>query len=184
MDFMTAPNLPLENMDERHDGLTSNVAGYYYDAARVCLDRHHSSPIEFALWNEKEESKTRLEWVPADDKIRRAYANEIDATEAGACACTIAAVELTKGLVAVHRAETTTGADYYVGPVGEKFEDLENCLRLEISGTDKGSSDLVKRRLQEKVDQALTGNSNLPALAAVIGFQERLIMIKAAEKSP
>ena len=180
---MTAPNLPLDNMDERHSGLTSNVAGYYHDAARVCLDRHHSSPVEFALWNEKEESKTRLVWVPTDDKIRRAYANEIDTTEAGACACTMAAVELTKGLVAVHRAETKTGADYYIGPAGEEFEDLENCLRLEISGTDKGSLAVVKRTLQEKVDQTLRGSSNLPALAAVIGFQAQVIMIEAAEKS-
>ena len=38
--------LPIHNMAERHLGLTNAVAQSYTEAARVCLDRHHKSPVE------------------------------------------------------------------------------------------------------------------------------------------
>lgn len=94
----------------------------------------------------------------------------------------LAATELARGLVAVRRAETRTGADYYVAPIGQLAEDLENCLRLEVSGTDLESSG-VKTRLHSKVEQALAGDSNLPALASVVGFRARLIMIQTVKET-
>ena len=58
------------------------------------------------------------------------------------------------------------------------MEDLEDCLRLEISGVSNGNHRDVERRLLEKVAQAQRGNSSLPAVAGVIGFAERLVMLK------
>jgi hypothetical protein len=42
---------------------------------------------------------------------------------------------------------------------------------LEVSGISAGVSSDVKRRLREKVTQAARGKSNLPAMAAVVGFK-------------
>ncbi|MBI4596205.1 MAG: hypothetical protein HY730_07515 [Candidatus Tectomicrobia bacterium] len=168
-------------MSDRHPGLTPEIAAFYHQAARVCLDRHHVTPTQFLLQEEQTELVTQVEWEPADNRSRAAWANEIDTTEAGAYACSLAATELMRGLVAVRRAETGTGADYYIGPTGRAAEDLEDCYRLEVSGTDRGSKDGVMRRLQQKVAQTLAGNSNLPALAAVVGFQAQLILIQAVE---
>jgi hypothetical protein len=89
----------------------------------------------------------------------------------------LAAVELGKSLVAVRRAETLTGADYYVAPPGSSAEDLEACFRLEVSGTDKGNRAVMRQRLGSKLEQAAAGSSNLPAIAAVVGFRERAILI-------
>lgn len=83
-------------------------------------------------------------------------------------------------MVAVARAETSTGADYYLGPPGHSGEDLEGCWRLEVSGINAGTPSDVAARLREKVAQAQAGNSNLPALAGVIGFSTRLIALKSA----
>lgn len=83
-------------------------------------------------------------------------------------------------MVALGRAETGTGADYYVGPVGSSMEDLEDCWRLEVSGINEASEADVARRLREKIDQAKRGRSNIPALAGVIGFSTRLIRLKSA----
>ena len=80
-------------------------------------------------------------------------------------------------MVAVHRAETKTGADYYIAPIGEELEDLENWWRLEVSGTHSDKS-TVKRRLRIKLDQ---GKSKLPALAAVVGFQVQLILLQTVD---
>ncbi len=118
------------------------------------------------------------EWEPADARIQSAWANEIDATEAGAYAFALAAVELSEGFFAVRRAETRTGADYYIAPYGKTIEDLEDCLRLEVSGTDTGNEAIVERRLKEKVRQAIKGDSNLPAMATVVGFQAALIIME------
>jgi hypothetical protein len=176
------PLLPLQNMAERHQALTPSVAGSYIEAARVCLDRHHISPKEFTLENDKVESFTKVEWEATDNRIQAAWANTDDATEAGAYALAIAATELLKGMVAVHRAETRTGADYYIAPAGEELEDLEHWWRLEVSGTHSDKSEL-KRRLRIKIDQAKQGNSNRPALAAVIGFRVQLILLQTVDEA-
>ena len=175
------PILPIRDMARRHTGLTKPIADSYAEAARVCLDRHHQSPTDFDLDRSGRLSKAVVEWQPPDARTRGAWANETDATEAGASACALAAVELTDGLVAVRRAETRTGADYYVAPPGASAADLEDCMRLEVSGVDRGPENAVRQRLNAKLRQAAAGNSNLPALAGVVGFKTRLIAVADLE---
>ena len=172
--------LPLEDMSDRHIGLTPEVASCYLQAACVCLDRHHESPTEFPLNCDSQETLTVVEWKPTDDRIKKAWANKDDATRDGAYAMALASTELSKGLVAIHRAETKTGADYYVAPVDGSSDDLENWYRLEVSGTD-GDEYRVKVVLNQKVEQTKKGNSNLPALAGVVGFKVKQIFVKTVE---
>jgi hypothetical protein len=110
--------------------------------------------------------------------MRNAWANNIDATESGAYGVSLAAVEAERKLVAVRRAETLTGADWYVAPEGTTPDDLENCLRLEVSGVDSGGQSVVETRLKQKIEQARKGKSNLPAIASVVGFKERIVAIQ------
>ena len=180
---MTIP-LRLTQMHERHGGLTRSVASYFHEALRVCLDRHHVSPINLQVEVEGEASACRARWRPTDDATRRAWANETDTTEAGAYGCVIAAVEAAIELLAVRRAEQGTGADYYIGPPGAGVEDLEDCYRLEVSGVDTGTRETVEQRLARKLEQARRGNSNIPALAGVVGFRERLVLLERIEGSP
>jgi hypothetical protein len=175
----TMPNqLNINAMDERHNALTPHIAGSYREAASVCLSRHHSPPIEVTLSDNGKTLLAELAWVAPDERTSGAWANATDTTEAGAYACVIAAVELMRNLFAVRRAETGTGADYYIGPQGSGQHDLEECVRLEVSGLSEGNLRDVTRRLLEKVSQAQEGESNLPALAGVIGFSSKAIMIK------
>jgi hypothetical protein len=164
-------DLPLVSMHERHCGLTPEVSAYYYQAVCVCLDRHHTPSVVFALFDGAVESKAMMSWLPTNEQVRGAWANTIDTTEAGAYACALAGTELLRGFVAVRRAETGTGADYYVGPAGTGMDDLEDCFRLEISGVDAGDEAVLRRRLEAKVNQAREGRSNLPALASVVGYK-------------
>jgi hypothetical protein len=103
------PLLPLTDMANRHYGLIAPIAEGYVAGARVCLDRHHVSPVPIDIWNSTSKLQARIEWDKADDRTRGALNNEIDTTEAGAYACIIAAVELSEGLFAVRRAETRPG---------------------------------------------------------------------------
>jgi hypothetical protein len=166
-----AKNIALDRLHERHPGLTQSLAQSYVEAACVCLARHHQPPVVFAIDQAGNKHSRTVDFLIPDERTRNAYANEIDATEDGAYGLSLAAVESVAGMVAVRRAETLTGADWYIAPEGELLEDLEGCVRLEVSGTLAGSSSDVNRRLQEKVAQAAKGNSNLPAIAAVVGFK-------------
>jgi len=121
---MTTPFLLLDNMAERHVGLTKALAESYLEAARVTLDRHHKPPQEFIARNNSTELKMVVNWKPPDARCRGAWANADDATRDGAYACAIAATELSLGLYTVRRAETLTGADYYVAPVNQIPNDL------------------------------------------------------------
>jgi hypothetical protein len=172
--------LGLHNLDARHPGVTPGIAASYSEAVRVCLGRHHSSPVDLNV-ERSVESKwpgtSIAQWDPPDEKVKRAWANAIDATEAGAYCVALATMEWTDDLVAISRAETRTGADYYLIPKGQVAEDLEASCRLEVSGVDKGDVAAVKARLKQKIVQALAGQSNLPAIAAVVGFSCRQVAI-------
>lgn len=169
--------LRLADLAERHPGVTKALGDSYAEAASVCLSRHHESPVEVGAEYRSEESECILPWETPSAAVLRAHANDIDATEQGAYAVSFAAVEALAGLVATRRAETLTGADYYVAPLGADIDDLEACLRMEVSGVDAGDESAVRARLRQKLRQTEKGRSNLPALAAVVGFRERLIAI-------
>lgn len=165
-------------MHERHRALTEAIAKSYEEAARVCLSRHHNSPITAKLSDDGAETTTEIVWSLPDARTLSAWGNAIDTTEMGAYCCVIAGIEEIRGLFAVRRADTGTGADYYIGPAGAGITDLEDCLRLEVSGVDAGDHREVRTRLIRKIRQASEGKSNLPAVAGVFGFSAKLLLIK------
>lgn len=122
--------LPIHQMAVRHPGLTQATADANTEAASVCLNRHHVSPVDVDLDRDGATTVATVDWAAPDERTRRTWANETDTTEAGAYACALAAVELTDGLFAVGRAEILTGADYYIAPEGRGTDDLEECRRL------------------------------------------------------
>lgn len=176
-------SLKLDLLHERHIGLTASLGGTFTEAAYVCLNRHHVSPVEMAVSCSNGSSMRQVEFKKPDARTLNAWANDIDTTEFGAYGICLAAVEAEEGLVAVRRAETLTGADWYVAPIGTDPEDLENCFRLEVSGTDAGGRSIVDARLKQKVDQTRRGASNLPAIASVVGFRVLEIAIQKVSDS-
>ena len=175
------PNLPFHDLAQRHSGVTDAIGASYTEAACVCLDRHHVSPVQFEIGTPEQSLETLARWQAASERALAAWANDTDATESGAYGIALAAIELAEGMVAVRRAETRTGADYYVAPSSADVEDLEGWRRLEISGVDRGDNSLLTQRLQQKVNQTLNGTSNLPALAIVVGFKAKYVAIARAD---
>lgn len=175
--------LHLEKLHERHPGLTASLAGTFLEAASICLDRHHASPAEMVVACTIGLVECTVEFNKPDQRTLNAWANEIDTTEAGAYGVCLAAVEAQEGLVAVRRAETLTGADWYVAPVDAELEDLESCFRLEVSGVDSGGRTVVDARLKQKIEQTRRGASNLPAIASVVGFKELAIAIQKVSEA-
>jgi len=174
-------SMNLDGLHKRHPGLTQGVAQYYTEAAYVCLARHYQSPVVFSVNHAGNGLCRIVNFLHPDERTRNAHANEIDATEAGAYGVSLAAVESIIGMVAVRRAETLTGADWYITNNLNATQDFERCVRLEVSGINAGSSRDVNRRLLEKIAQAASGRSNLPAIAAIVGFKVLEVAISPLE---
>jgi hypothetical protein len=176
-----ANSLPrIVTLHERHPGLTESQCGGFEEAASVCLSRHHIPPIILQLPDGQTPDTLKVDWTPPDDRVQRAWNNVDDTTENGAYGISIAALESQLGLMVVARAETRTGADWYLAPESN-FDDLENAYRLEVSGSDRGSERDLNRRLGEKVEQARRGKSSLPAIACVVGILVRMIRIQSVD---
>ena len=174
---MTKP-LRFEDLAERHDIDPYQLQGYA-NAAKVRLDAHHVPPVDFEVTSKGETTLYEVKWARVDDKLRRSYNNADDAKRDGAYVMALAAVEDLEGMVGFARAENKTGADYYVTPVGTNPADLESAFRLEVSGTDGTPVD-VRQRLKEKQDQTRRGTGTEPAIAAVVGFKTKLILVERA----
>jgi len=166
----------LDGLHERHTGLTESISGTYLEAASVCFSRHHDSPVHLNITCDGVFSAEALEFPRPTDRVVRAWANQIDTTEAGAYGVSLATIEVKSQLVAVRRAETLVGADWYVAPIGSDPDDLENCYRLEVSGVDTGNQAAITARLRQKIEQTRKGVSNLPAIASVVGFREKAVV--------
>ncbi len=163
--------LKFHDLSSRHYGVTPAIADTYAEAASVCLDRHHSPAVNFAVEDNGVASSVSASWsAPLDPRTKAAWNNVTDTTEIGAYGIALAAVERTRGLVAIRRAETRTGADYYVDNPDSPVDDLETSLRLEVSGMESGNDAAIKARLKTKIRQTKNGASNLPALACVVAF--------------
>jgi hypothetical protein len=173
---MTGNRLLFSNLSERHPGVTAGLSAAFDEAARVCLGRHHSSPQQMRLKDDSSDQLgTVVEWARADPRTENGWANKDDATQYGAYGLALAAIELTRGMVAVRRAETRTGSDYYLGFPGVVADDLEASLRIEVSGIDSGNETAIRGRLRQKLEQAAKGKSNLPAIATVVGFATLIV---------
>jgi len=68
---MPKPRLRIDCLAERHEGLTEALATSCSEAARVCLDRHHESPIDFEIDNSGERTHAVTEWDRTDDRMRQ-----------------------------------------------------------------------------------------------------------------
>jgi hypothetical protein len=166
----------IGKLHERHVGLYEPLCRAYADAACICLSRHHISPADLTIENRTEICMREITWEIPNEQIRRSWANVDDATRDGAYCLSLAIIEAEFGFVTLARAETKTGADYYVGC--PEALDLEKAFRLEVSGTDKGDRPIIQSRVKEKLNQLKRGTSNRPGIAAVVGFLKKYAIIE------
>jgi hypothetical protein len=114
----------------RHPGVTRAISESYEEAAAVCLGAQHEPPTDFNVWTGDGSALRRLEWSRPTEGQSKAWANEIDTVEAAAYGVALTAIESELGLVAVERARTMSGADYYLMPAREPLHKLIRVQRI------------------------------------------------------
>jgi hypothetical protein len=68
--------------------------------------------------------------------------------------------------------------DFYIGRPGDP---LERALLLEVAGSNAGC---LRALLAEKVAQAASNPERMPAVAAVVGFEEPRVLVSDARQEP
>lgn len=179
----------LDALDQRHFGVTQEVGAGIAMCARVCLYRHHKPPTTAVTVSAQNtaDKPYAVTWLrPTQRQIESV--EKRDATRDGAYCLALGASEIHLGLFALGRAQTGTGADYYLGPSGNGINvidgelDWERAFRLEVSGIDRCSTEArLRHRLREKLEQARRGRSNLPAMAVVVAFDLRRIVFQEVQ---
>lgn len=172
-------SLRFDDLAERHP-LDPAQLDSCANAAKVRLHAHHQPPVDFQMLSQGRAQVLEVQWTPPTPLLLRSYANSDDAKRDGAYAMALAAVEELDSLVGIARTETKSGADYFVAKKGSDPEDLEEALRLEVSGTD-GDETQIRYRLKQKQQQTRDGNRDEPAIAAVVGFKAKLILVEPVE---
>lgn len=178
-EMAVAGSLAIAALHERHPGVSPEVSAFYAVAAAVCLHRHHRSPKQFAIAEDGDAAASyEAAWEEPSASQARAYANDEDTTENGAYCVALAAADSHLSLLALRRSQSRSGADYYLIPDGTAISDdheldLErpDLVRLEVSGVDEDSEQAVRARLRRKLDQVARAPSDVPAIAAVVGFK-------------
>ena len=170
--------LDPEEIATRHYGITRPVAEAMVEAASVALARRHGSPTEATISDGPRSERATLVWNRPSERANAAWSDAGRATEWGAEALAVLAVERLRGRTVISRASRGTRVDFYVAREGES---LESAILLEVAGTDAGS---VRALLAEKAAQAAANPERLPAVAAVVGFREPRIMIADADSRP
>jgi hypothetical protein len=167
----------LELLHERHFGLSEAVCASLAEAAAVSLNRHQAPPATLDVTtHDARRIPYLMDWKPPGTRQQAAWANETDTTEAAAYAVALAAAEVIYGLFAVQRVVVGGGADYWVSPA-PTFEnaldgelDLEDAIRLEVSGMDRAENEAaLLYRLSKKAQQIVHAGDG-PGLAGVVAF--------------
>ena len=189
---MVGPSAPfplIDTLHRMHKGVTEALSASYVEAAAVCLNDAGDPPAHLTVQADgKAHERYLASWPTPTDRIRRSWNNLEDATRDGAYGVALAASECCLGYVAVRRAETKTGADYYLSSMAGSVEaddadlDLEGTLRLEVSGMLRCQTEAaLARRVRQKQRQTERGTSSLPAIVGVVAFDLRRIVLRQSQ---
>lgn len=154
--------------------LSPGTVAFQREAASVALDACHTAAPVVAIWLEAgrvpAEHIFQLNWAPATDQMRGSHDNDTDATEDGAYAVAIVAMEAS-GFRVFARAKQRSGADYLMAPVDASEEEF---LKLEISGIRRDGD--WAARLKAKTAQVRKGLQR-PGCAVVVHFAEPRVAV-------
>lgn len=178
----SASVIRLDRLGSPDFGLTPNVGGAMAEAASVCLDSEgHGVQEALHQVGDFEDQDVEVVRLEITAEMLRSHRDEIKATYEGAEGIAIllllefGAVEQFERATKAGRDEPGGGFDYWF--VEEAVPDSlflsDRAGRLEVSGIRKGEDSLIRRRLDEKVDQTKVSDEALgdrKTLVVVVEF--------------
>lgn len=152
------------------------------------MGRYHESPAELAVVPDPgSTSRMEVAWTGPSAQDRRAHGNTDDATEFAAYGLGLLTVDVHFSLLALRRAQSRSGGDYWLVPAGSEVGaddardfDRTDLVLLEVSGIGRDTEASMRFRLTQKAEQVRRFEKKLPALALVVGFRGARVWVKEA----
>jgi len=165
-------NLHLDDLQKEVSGITKAIGNFLTEAAAYCLDAQgHQSGVVLKIVGDFEEEFS-LHWTTKiDDKVKKAWADEKEATEYAATAIAILLTLRLTGFVISKRLRQGDRADYFLVKRDPSSQTSSKAL-LEVSGIfEEHSGNTINARVRikkENIDKI--PNRNLTAVIIVVAF--------------
>ena len=175
--------LSLRNLHERHRALTVPLAGTYEEAASVCLQRHHTPPVDVILADNGSRSSASVNWVSLTSGLAmlgitrpmRPGTAPMGVSSLGLRCC---AACTRCGAPRPEQGPTTTS---------DRRDRASTTLKSVFDWKSRVLTTATRRRFSgasgTKVRQARAGNSSLPAVAGIFGFSAKLLTVQDVPES-
>ena len=170
--FVRQRYLLMLDLNELGNGLpaiTPSFGQALAEAAGVCLESQgHSqhTPLTIRGYIVGEQQVT---WPQVIAQTRRTWGDSQEATEYGATGVAVLMARNELGYLVVERSSKGTGVDYWLGDDASELS-MERKARLEISGIRSGSSNDVRARVRQKLQQTSPSDGSLPVYVVVVEF--------------
>jgi hypothetical protein len=168
---MPTTPLDLNDLKEGMPGITPVIGAAFAEAAGVCFqDQQHRPGVEMDVGGL--EQTVQVFWPEPSAQALRAWGDEEEATEYGACGVAVLLVEKFTRYTVIERSVKGTGFDYWLGyQTDDSALTFEKKALLEVSGIRKGTEQEVSKRVRQKTLQTSASDDlGLPAYVAVVEF--------------
>ena len=181
---MNHSRIDLAKLFEGLPGLTKRRGGAHYEAALICLEKHHHQSGVQCHLNSLNENLATLELVWADEiteQTRNSWNDLIEATEWGAAGLAILVILECTEYTIIRRSRRGTGFDYWLGYKKDVDNLGENVLKdeacLEVSGIlSEQKPGRIKQRVREKIKQTKKSDDlGMPAYIVVVEFSSPVV---------
>lgn len=165
--------LSLNELNKGLPGLSPIWGQFLCEASTYCFQFHkHLNGVELKITG-MSEKVLKVNWESeATEQIKRAWNDEQDLTEFGACGIAILLILKLTNFTVIQRARKGSGIDYWLG---YKDSDIpfQNSARLEVSGILTGDEKTIASRANQKLKQTEpSDNLSLPAFVAIVEFSK------------
>ena len=180
------PQISLETLKSGLPALTPALGEMLAEAASVCLEAQAPGIVcsIFIQQDEQSEISFLLRRLEVTDRMRRAYRDEQEATEFGACGIALLVVREITGYTVIERSVRGTGFDYWLGTAKSAdlaegdLEPFERKARLEVSGIRHGTEETIAARVREKRRQTQRSSGLYSAYVTVVEFSRPQANVK------
>ena len=173
---MPSPILFLSQLSTSCPALTPAAGLSIAEAASVCLAEQGHPRIFDLMVNSEKEQTYQVERLEVTPQMRRCYNDDAEATEFGACAIAILAVQEMTNLAVIERSRKSTGFDYWLG-TSEPLP-FQRKARLEVSGIRMGNKSMIEVRIGQKVRQVERYPNALPIYIVVVEFSQPIAQVR------
>lgn len=181
---MNHSRIDLAKLFEGLPGLTKRHGGAHYEAALICLEKHHHQSGVQCHLNSLNENLSTLELVWAEEiteQTRNSWNDISEATEWGAAGIAILVILECTEYTVIRCSKKGTGFDYWLGYKKDVDNLGENVLkdeaRLEVSGIlseQKGNT--VKQRVKKRDRQTKKSDDlRMPVYIVVVEFSSPVV---------